>query len=80
MGVCTSGELAVVVMVVVTAMVSLTGRVEADMGTESGSDHSSPVKPVVHRIWGHCTTFPELSSRIASWTTFLLSSGEVSVF
>ena len=49
MGVCTNGELAVVVMVVVTAMVSLTGRVEAEMGTESGSDHELTTAPPLSR-------------------------------
>lgn len=45
MGVCTNGELAVVVMVVATAMVSLAGRVEAEMGTESGSGHELTAAP-----------------------------------
>lgn len=49
MGVCTNGELAVVVMVVATAMVSLTGRVEAEMGTEGGSGHELTAAPPLSR-------------------------------
>lgn len=47
MGVYTNGKLAVVVMVVVIATVSLTGRVETEMGTEKGSDHELTTAPLL---------------------------------
>lgn len=48
-GVCINGELAVVAMAVAIAMVSLTGRVETEMGTESGSDHELATAPPLSR-------------------------------